>query len=141
MFFFALAFFVVSLYYKNWLWLLPGTIVHESLHYIVGWFTSAGPTNFSVRPQDGVYGEVWFTDLNQLNALPVAIAPLLGVPLALMLVYMTNPKDLALVVIYAWIAGTTVAQAWPSRQDWSLVREYWIGSLFWISGIIWLTFW
>ena len=137
----ALVFFVLGLMVNNWLFLLPGTIAHESMHYLVGWFTSAGPTNFSVKPRDGVYGEVWFSSLNQLNALPVAIAPLLGIPLAFMLVYMTDPKDLALVVIYSWIAGTTIAQAWPSRQDWSLAREYWIGSLCWIVGIFWLTFW
>ena len=137
----ALVFFVLGLMVNNWLFLLPGTIAHEALHYVVGWFTSAGPTNFTVQPRDGVYGEVWFSDLNQLNAFPVAVAPLLGIPLALMLVSMTNPKDLVLMVIYAWIAGTTIAQAWPSGQDWSIVREYWMGSAAWILGIIWLTFW
>lgn len=132
--------FLISLYCKNWLWLLPGTIAHEGLHYTVGWLTSAGPNNFTVKPNNSVYGEVWFTDLNQLNAFPTAVAPLLGIPLALMLIMMSSPKDQILVVIYGWIAGTVVAQAWPSEQDWRLVREYWIGSLFWILAIFWLTY-
>ena len=137
----ALVFFVLGLMVNNWLFLLPGTFVHEGLHWLVGWFTSAGPKNFSVWPKEGTYGEVWFSSLNNLNAFPVAVAPLLGVPLAIVFATIVNPKDVVVLWISAWIAGTVAAQSWPSRTDWLLAWEYWRGTALWILGIIWLTFW
>ena len=135
----ALAAFVIGINTQNWLFLLPGTIAHECLHYIVGWFTGAEPKNFTVQPKDGVYGEVWFTGLNHLNALPVAVAPLLAIPVAYIGLTVLEPRDTVLTLIYGWVFGVMIAQSWPSRQDWSIVREYWQGSLVWIVAIFWLT--
>jgi hypothetical protein len=135
--------FVLSLMVRNWLWLLPGTIAHELWHWIVGLVTLAEPHNFSVRPENTVYGSVWFSNLNNFNALPTAVAPLLTLPLVWFLWPWLNTVAHTAYeqITIGWIVGTAVAMSWPSGQDWRLVLEHWWGSLLWAAAIFWLTFW
>jgi hypothetical protein len=133
--------FVMSLMVRNWLWLLPGTIIHELWHWLVGLLTFAGPNNFSVRPDNTVYGQVWFSNLNSFNALPTAIAPLLTVPVVWFLWPWLNtvcqsPYE---VMTVGWIVGTALAMSWPSAKDWSTVKDHPWGSAAWAAVIIWLT--
>lgn len=60
---------------------LPGTVMHETLHGLVGWVLFAQPRSFSIFPKrqgnTWVLGSVSFANLNIWNAAPVAFAPLL----------------------------------------------------------------
>ena len=60
---------------------LPGTVMHEALHGVVGLVLFAKPKSFSIFPRrqgnTWVLGSGGFTNLNIWNAAPVAFAPLL----------------------------------------------------------------
>ena len=61
---------------------IPGTILHEMMHYIVGLVLNAHPCNFTIFPRkspDGYYvmGSVGFRNVTFYNAIPSAMAPLL----------------------------------------------------------------
>ncbi|WPC65681.1 hypothetical protein SBP18_14440 [Rhodoferax ferrireducens] len=59
---------------------LPGTVMHEALHGMVGLVLFAKPKSFSIFPKrernTWVLGSVGFGNLNIWNAAPVAFAPL-----------------------------------------------------------------
>ena len=59
---------------------IPGTILHESMHFLVGLLLNAYPTTFDLIPRkDGfgnyVMGSVGFRNVTFYNALPAALAP------------------------------------------------------------------
>lgn len=60
---------------------IPGTVLHEMAHFIVGLLLWAKPTSFSLFPKKNgeVYtmGSVGFRNIKFYNALPAAMAPLL----------------------------------------------------------------
>jgi hypothetical protein len=62
------------------LWNLPGVILHEFAHLLVGFIFCAGPRNISFIPRRA--GNGWrlgcagFSRINAFNAVPVALAPL-----------------------------------------------------------------
>lgn len=61
---------------------IPGTLLHETMHYLVGLVLNARPCNFTVFPtrgEDGNYvmGSVGFRNVTFYNAVPAAMAPLL----------------------------------------------------------------
>ena len=60
---------------------LPGTVLHECAHFVVGILLNAKPVSFSLFPKkvDDHYvtGQVGFSNLKFYNALPVSMAPLL----------------------------------------------------------------
>lgn len=65
---------------------IPGTILHEFMHYWVGLLMNARPVNFSLWPKrdlNGYYvmGSVGFQNVTYYNAVPSAMAPLLLLPL------------------------------------------------------------
>ena len=73
-----------SIRYSKWqlaMISLPGTVMHEALHGMVGLVLLAKPRSFSIFPRrlgnTWVLGSVGFTNLNIWNAAPVAFAPLL----------------------------------------------------------------
>lgn len=60
---------------------IPGTVLHESMHYIVGLLLNARPTGFDLIPhrsENGGYvmGSVGLRNVCFYNALPAAVAPL-----------------------------------------------------------------
>ncbi len=60
---------------------IPGTVLHEFMHFIVGLVTNARPVNFCLLPRRGddgryVMGSVGFTNITFYNAFPTAVAPL-----------------------------------------------------------------
>lgn len=65
---------------------LPGTLCHESCHWLVGQLLNAQPVHFTVLPRrEGhgfVLGAVAFRHLRWYNAFFVGMAPLLLLPLA-----------------------------------------------------------
>ncbi|WP_052743291.1 hypothetical protein [Pseudomonas veronii] len=67
----------------------PGVLVHEMLHFTVGFVTMAHPISISSIPRlvNGrlVRGSVGFVGLNWLNAWLTALAPLLALPIMFVL--------------------------------------------------------
>jgi hypothetical protein len=60
---------------------IPGTFLHETAHFLVGFFLNARPTSFTLFPRRSgdayVMGSVGFKNIKFYNALPSAMAPLL----------------------------------------------------------------
>lgn len=60
---------------------IPGTILHELAHFVIGLLLYAKPTGFSLFPKkSGEYyitGSVGFRNITFYNALPASLAPLL----------------------------------------------------------------
>lgn len=60
---------------------IPGTFLHETAHFLVGFLLNARPTSFTLIPHRSgdayVTGSVGFKNIRFYNALPSAMAPLL----------------------------------------------------------------
>ena len=132
----AFAIFCVRNNSGYWLLVLPGTIVHESLHFVTGKLLFAGPQSFNIVPvkhETGVcYGSVDFDNLNNFNAPPTALAPLLGIPLALYVwPYLQNAQTLWGKIAIVWALGAIIAQSWPSETDWAVALGHPVGLVLW----------
>jgi hypothetical protein len=115
---------------RRWTWLyalsvLPGTLAHEAMHWLAGWLFGARPVSLSILPRgmpDGelLLGRVLFMRLRWWNAVPVALAPFLLIPLSAGLLW-HSAGWLAL----AWpsaglklLAVQCLLATWPSGRDW-----------------------
>jgi ABC-type cobalamin transport system permease subunit len=89
------------------LFVLPGTFIHELLHFLIGFITFGRPTSFSIIPYRAgpkywVMGSVGFLNLRWYNSALIGMAPLL-----------------------AFVAGIVIA---PSKVGWHFSKsdfEYW----------------
>lgn len=105
---------------------LPGTVLHELMHFSVGWFLGARPVSFNVVPERvgrrWVLGSVGFARINLLNGAPVAFAPLLMLPLGwIFLERWMMPAwasgDYGEWLLAGYIAGCCVFACLPSGAD------------------------
>ena len=104
---------------------VPGTILHESMHFLVGLVMNAHPCNFTILPRrsmEGGYvmGSVGFRNITFYNAFPAAMAPLLLLPLG----YYVNeyllpllPATLLNYVLYVLLQTIIIENAVPSSAD------------------------
>ena len=125
----AIALMLLSL--RRWpmlfaLFIWPGTVAHELLHFLAGWFAGAKPVSLSIiprrNPEGGwVLGSVAFARLRWWNSVPVGLAPLALIPgggvlfihsISLPLLSLQG-MGIKLVAVQCLIAG------WPSPRDWS----------------------
>lgn len=120
-----------------WIAVWPGTVIHEFMHWIVGLCLFGNPQSFKVWPRkesDGsqVLGEVTFANVGWWNALPIAIAPLLAIPIVFVACYMI-PANMAewKLVLFIWVSASALAQCWPSSVDWHVGFSSKVGLLFW----------
>lgn len=130
---------------KKWfatLWFVvwPGTVVHEIMHYLVGKLLFADPQAIKILPthdeQGEIYGSVTFGNLAWYNAAPVALAPLLGLPLALYMFGHTHYfVNTWLVIPFVWILVAIISQSMPSSTDWHVAKSYPGGIVAWALGI------
>jgi len=143
--FYPVGFLQKTIYYLWFFLLLPGTIAHEFMHFIMGVFLKARPVGFSLLPkktENGyVLGSVSFKNLSFWNVLPVSMAPLLLLPLYVyflvyFLVFFLENN------IRLFFAGYFVYNLWvssvPSITDFKLLFKYPLGIIFY--GIIILSF-
>lgn len=126
----------------------PGTVLHETLHFIVGGVTNAQPVNFTVWPkkEDGywVFGSVSFVNINNFNAVPTAMAPVLAflVPYALLEFWLEE------ILLLDWweqvgllvLVGILCHSAFPSSQDWKVAASKPIGFIVWTGLVGWVLF-
>ena len=123
----------------------PGTFAHESTHFLVAWLLRAQPAFPVLLPRRTEHGwrlgSVSFR-AGRLRSLPIALAPLLLAPLAVLWALWLLPGAHGpLYVLQAWIAAALCSACLPSRTD---LRVALPGSLFLaavalLAGLIWLA--
>lgn len=114
---------------------VPGTILHEMMHYVVGLFLNARPCNFTIFPKrdvDGNYvmGSVGFRNVTFYNAIPASMAPLL----LLFIGFYINryllplmPPSFINYVLYVLLQTIIIENAMPSRADFQVAGMYFVG--------------
>ena len=125
-----------------WVLAWPGTVVHEVLHYTVGFMLGARPTEISVIPdraESNTIGYVNFDNLNWFNALPTAMAPLLAFPIAWWATTVI-PLDWSVAgCFWLWVVSAVISQAWPSTVDFAMGTKKIMGVVFW-AAVVYLLF-
>ena len=122
----------------NGYWFLawPGTIVHELLHWVTAVVLGGRPTAISVVP-DGIAGNsecrnlgyVRLSNINWFNAAPIALAPMLALPMVLAVANgMTGPIDWVMLAVLS----SVLSQCFPSQADLGIAFHSAFGVLFWI---------
>lgn len=110
--------------------------MHELMHWTVGLLTNGKPTKLSVipTPWPGGYalGYVEFANLTWYNSLPVALAPLLSLPVAYSLSFYIPPEITWGTALATWVLASFVSQCLPSSQDIKIMMRYPLGIFFWI---------
>lgn len=114
---------------------IPGTILHEMMHFLVGLFLNARPCNFTIFPkrdEEGNYvmGSVGFRNVTFYNAIPASMAPLL----LLVLGFYANryllpmmPATLTNYVLYVLGQTIVIENAIPSRADFKVASLHFSG--------------
>lgn len=128
---------------------IPGTILHESMHFIIGWILNAFPTSFDLIPHRGenggyVMGSVGFRNIRFYNALPSALAPLLLLIIGFYFNrwYFQN-VDISLLNYTGYILLQTIIieNAIPSSTDFKVAFSYPAGLLLYgFIGVCLLVF-
>jgi hypothetical protein len=128
---------------------LPGVVLHELAHFLMGVLLRADPSSFNIIPQrrfDGRWtlGSVAFSRVTAFNAVPIAFAPLGLGPLAFY-VYQSWFDWLPLTLVNTLFLYATIFlliyNALPSRQDfmiafnWKSILLY--GSVGGVVGYFW----
>lgn len=134
----------------NSLWLsslvnIPGTILHEFMHFFVGMLLNARPCNFTIFPrrgEDGSYvmGSVGFRNVTFYNAVPASMAPLLLLPIGFYLNRYFLPQmepTFVNYVLYVLLQTIIIENAMPSGADFRVARMYISGVL--LYGFIFLS--
>jgi hypothetical protein len=124
-----------------WILAWPGTVMHELLHAAVGLLLLAQPCNFNILPRMTEHGRelgsVGFSNLTWYNKLPIALAPLLAIPIVFiatnMLVFSATVAGFATV----WILASMLSQALPSTVDWEIGLSSPVGIAAW-AGVVYL---
>lgn len=120
---------------------IPGTVLHETAHFIVGLCLWAKPTSFTLFPKKNgntyTMGSVGFRNIKFYNALPSAMAPLL----LLFAAYFLNQYYLNHAHITIWnylffilLETIIIENAIPSSTDFRVAFSRPLGIL--IYGII-----
>lgn len=130
-----------AVYRSMWLCALcniPGTILHELMHFLVGLFLNARPINLNILPKKDllsggyVLGSVSFKNITFYNAVPAGLAPLLLLPIAFYLNrYMLPfvPYSFCGYLAYILLQTIIIENAIPSRADIKIAGMY-------LSGIV-----
>ena len=119
----------------------PGTFFHELMHLIFGLVANGKPTKFSLIPKvegDSItFGYVSFVNLNNFNAFPISMAPLILLGFPIITSYFLNIYEFE----FYQVAGLTVLTALvchsaiPSTQDFKIAISHPVGSMAWLGLI------
>lgn len=113
---------------------MPGTILHEIMHFIVGLLLNAKPCNFTLFPRRNengyVMGSVGFTNITFYNAIPASMAPLMLLPIGFYLNRYFLPNmapTFTNYVLYVLLQTIIIENALPSSADFKVARMYFLG--------------
>lgn len=129
--------------YRSMFWAavinIPGTLLHEFMHFIVGLLLNARPCNFTIFPQrcaEGyVMGSVGFRNVTFYNALPAALAPILLLPIGFYVNRYLLPElepTLVNCILYVLLQTVIIENAMPSRTDFKVAGMYKSGVFFYL---------
>ncbi|HEX7553998.1 MAG TPA: hypothetical protein VF378_10615 [Geothrix sp.] len=123
---------------------LPGTLCHETCHWLVGKVLNAQPVHFTVLPsREGhgfVLGAVAFRHLRWYNSFFVGMAPLLLLPLAYGLLLWrlgSHPTMDWPEAAMLFLLANLVFAALPSWQDFRIAARSPIGWLLLAGALVW----
>ncbi len=127
---------------------IPGTILHEMSHFLVGLFFNARPTRFNLFPKkQGDYylmGSVGFRNVHFYNAIPSALAPLL----LLILGYYFNRWFFTHIqinyinyILYVFLQTVIIENALPSSTDFKVAFSYPLGVLLYSAALVVFLIW
>jgi hypothetical protein len=109
--------------------MLPGTFLHELSHLIFGILTNAKPNSFSIIPNRMKLGSVSFTNITWYNAIPTALAPLLGLVFVSVTAIHSLPVSIhnitAINLLVLLVLSPVAYACWPSSVDWKLSLRGW----------------
>ena len=127
---------------------IPGTVLHETMHFLVGLVLNARPTSYDLIPRrDGngnyVMGSVGFRNITSYNAIPAALAPLFLLPIGYYLnIWYFNNVGINLLnyIFYILLQTIIIENAVPSSTDFKVAFSYPLGLLIYtflaVCGII-----
>lgn len=127
---------------------IPGTILHELMHFTVGLILNAKPCNFTVFPRRGpdgsyVMGSVGFRNVTFYNAVPSAMAPLLLLVIGFMInrYYLpVMPLTAVNYILYVLLQTIIIENAMPSSADFKVAGMHLKGVLFYgFLFVAWLV--
>lgn len=126
---------------------LPGTILHETMHFLVGLVLNAKPCNFTILPRKTergyVMGSVGFTNITFYNAVPSSMAPLLLLPIGFYLNRYLLPSmnpTFTNYVLYVLLQTIIIENALPSSADFKVAKMHFMGIVMYIALGISLVF-
>ena len=109
--------------------MMPGVFLHELLHFLIGLITNAKPSSFSIIPNRIQAGSVSFSNITWYNAIPTALAPLLGLVIASMTAASIFPMSIHSItgenVLVPMLLSPLAYACWPSSVDWKLSLQGW----------------
>lgn len=118
---------------------LPGTILHEFMHFVVGVVLNARPVGFTVIPKRRddfyVYGSVSFRNVTFYNAVPISLAPLGLLPIGFYINRYVLPEiepTLFNCILYMLLQTVIIENAMPSRTDFRVAGKYKSGVILYI---------
>lgn len=121
---------------------VPGTFMHELMHWGAAMLTNGDPSGFSIIPAGNTLGHVMIRP-NWYNATIISLAPLLLAPLTLLLIVIAARSDAYKMPLFAYFAACCFAACIPSSTDFSIAVSYptsWLPGLILLSLISWVTF-
>ena len=113
------------------IFLLPGTLLHELLHLLVGTVLNGRPVSISLWPRRAgngqwVLGSVGFVNLRWYNAVFIGLAPLLAIVVVVWLAPPAAHWKLQAADWQRWLLATPVlAMCLPSSTDLKLATKSW----------------
>ena len=119
---------------------LPGTILHELMHFFVGLIMNAKPCNFTVLPRKSdngyVMGSVGFTNITFYNAIPSSMAPLLLLPIGFYLNRYFLPNmdpTFTNYILYVLLQTIVIENALPSSADFKVAKQHFLGIVMYLA--------
>lgn len=114
---------------------IPGTFLHELMHFLVGLVMNAKPCNFTLIPRRGengnyVMGSVGFTNITFYNAIPASMAPLLLLPIGFYInryLLPLMPPTFVNYVLYVLVQTIIIENAMPSSADFRVAKMHFMG--------------
>lgn len=114
---------------------IPGTFLHETMHFFIGLLMNAKPCNFTLIPRRGdhggyVMGSVGFRNVTFYNAIPASMAPLLLLPIGFYINrYLLPLMEPTFVnyVLYVLLQTIIIENAMPSSADFKVAKMYFLG--------------
>lgn len=137
--------------YRSMFWAavinIPGTLLHEFMHFIIGLMLNARPCNFTLWPKRSlegyVMGSVSFRNMTFYNAVPAALAPLLLLPIGFYANRYLLPEmkpTLVNCILYILVQTIIIENAMPSKADFKVAGMYKSGVIFYsVIGIALLS--